>query len=384
MQITVNALPMVGLLTGISRYLCNLYSALQQEPDVEINFLLRGHAFRFLPPAVDSRHWQKNTSLVRRLPDAAILALRVGRWQIYERRLRRHLQRIQPALHHETAFTPAAIHRLVPQVFTLHDLSLRHWRQAHPRERVWFADIYLERRLREAEFIITPSDFIRCELQQTFSLPGAIVKTIPEAADPIFRRISQDLVGPVLQRLRLPQNYLLFVGSQEPRKNIDTLIEALTLTDSDIPLVLCGWSGWGAKVWQENLQARGLAQRVFCTGHIPDDDLVALYNGASMMIYPSLYEGFGLPVLEAMACGCPVITSSCASLPEVAGPAAILLQQATDAEELAAQINRLLDDSDLAACCRQRGLARAALFSWTRVARETLAFFHEAANLEKV
>ncbi len=381
MRITVNAEPMTGLLTGINRYLRNLYQAILSEQTLETHFLLPELSQLTLPAAGDSHLWQKKTARIRKIPDALLCALRSGRWLYYENRLRAQLRRLQPALHHETAFTPAAIDHLVPQVFTLHDLSLRHWRSMHPRERIWYADIFFARRLQEADHIITPSQFIRQELNQSFKIPLARITAIAEAADPIFRVLPEPEVQAVLNRLQLPAEYLLFVGSLEPRKNIVTLIQALSQVRSDIPLVLTGWSGWGAKPWLKSLQEYRLSHRVLTTGHVSDDDLVALYNGATIMIYPSLYEGFGLPVIEAMACGCPVITSDRASLPEVAGSAATLLAEPTSADELSFAIDKLLDDSSLRQKFSAQGLVQAASFSWAQTARETISVFRDVAGV---
>ncbi len=376
MDLLVDAIPMLGLLTGINRYLRNLYSAIEQNPDVNVSYLLRDRTVTQMPLLPGSSEWQKKNNAIRRFPEGVIFCARSLRWFQYERKLRKRLEKTTFNLFHETAFTPAKINKRIPQVFTLHDLSLKHWRQAHPRERVWFADLFLERRLREADLIITPSNFIKDELSSTMKISAAKIKAIPEAADPCFKVLPENQVDKVKKNLGLPQAYILFVGSLEPRKNIDSLIEAMNIVKTEIPLILTGWSGWGSKLWRERIRELGLDKRVIATGHISDDELVAVYNGASVLIYPSLYEGFGLPVIEAMASGCPVITSNRASLPEVSGDAAVLLENPKSAEEIAFAIESIVCDEGRQQSMCRRGLKRAEELTWAQAASESVkAFF---------
>ena len=377
MHILVNAIPMAGLLTGINRYLRNLYQALSMLPEVSISYMTKNKMQKVMPEVANSKIWQQNTNRLRRLPDLMILGGRSFNWLRHEHRVRHQLRMDSYNIYHETAFTPAAINGLVPQVFTLHDLSLLHWRDMHPRERIWFADIFMHRRLKEADHIITPSEYIRRELNETMKIPITRITAIPEAADHCFRIIPASQVEATLKRRQLPTNYILFVGSLEPRKNIDTLISALALTNSDIPLVLTGWSGWGEKKWLAEINRLNLAGRVFNTGHVSDAELVALYNGAAAVVYPSLYEGFGLPIIEAMACGAAVITSNRASMPEVAGDGAILLNNPLDPEELADAIDTLVQQNTRRDELKRRGRLQAASFSWQRTARATLALFQQ-------
>ncbi len=383
LKIVVDAIPMQGLLTGINRYLQNLYAALENQEGVSIGYLTPVGIQSRRPLPAPAGGWERRNQRLRRLPPPLLTGLRAARWLRFESRLRRILPHRACHLYHETAFTPAAIGRCRPQVFTLHDLSLHHWRRAHPRERVWFADLFLKRRLPEADLIMTPSEFIRGELQRTFAIPRERIFVTPEAAAPIFRRLNDEECAQRLERLRrkgLPGDFILFVGSLEPRKNIDTLIRGLARCRSQVPLLLCGHSGWGAKPWREELRRLGLEKRVFYPGYVTDSELVALYNRALLLVYPSLYEGFGLPLLEAMACGCPVLTSNRASLPEVTGNAARLLEEPENPEEMATVLDELLSDRHKRAAMSRRGRKRAAQFTWERTARATLAVFRQAGS----
>jgi len=171
---------------------------------------------------------------------------------------------------------------------------------------------------------------------------------------------------------------VLFVGTLEPRKNLSLLIRALSMIKTKIPLVMVGWRGWGRSEWLEEIRAHGLAERVFLAGYVDEATLVSLYSGASVFVYPSLYEGFGLPILEAMACGCPVICSNVSSLPEVAGDAALLIDPQSP-EELSHALDKVLTDSELRKQMVVRGLKRVRRFTWQETAARTLDVFARVA-----
>ena len=177
-----------------------------------------------------------------------------------------------------------------------------------------------------------------------------------------------------------PGGYILYVGMLEPRKNVDRLVEAFgTVADqlSGIDLVIAGRRGWMYEEIFARVEALGLRDRVRFTGYVVSHDLPALYGGARLFAYPSKYEGFGLPVLEAMSCGAPVVTTNVSSMPEVAGDAAILVAP-DDVAGLAAALLRVSGDHALRDDLRCRGLARAKTFSWERCARETIAVYEAA------
>jgi len=373
MDILLDAIPLKGLMTGISRYVRSLYVELERLPGVTVHYYEGRLCTTKMPVQARTGSWTRTTSLVWKLPDAAAFGFRAATWLSYELKVRRLIRRNRFRLYHETAFTPSAV-RVIPQVFTMYDLSLQKFREMHPKERVWFSDFFLKRRLGYAAHVITISDFIRSEICEYLHLPPEKVTAIPMAPDPFFsprgRRKSQGVV----EALGLPRDYLLFVGTLEPRKNLSLLMRAAAACRSHIPIVLTGWEGWGHDALPKATRDQGLRGRVFTTGYVDEESLACLYSNARALVFPSLYEGFGLPVLEAMACGCPVICSNTASLPEVAGDAALLVDP-HDVEELADAIDRVMDDSALRSDLIRKGFRRAAHFSWEKTARETLAVF---------
>lgn len=373
MKILVNALPLSGITTGISRYVRNLYTHLLQLPDLEVCFFNGRRIHQHLPQPPEQQRQIRHTDSRRKLPDAALFAARSLRWLFYEEVLNRRLKK-RFDLYHETAFTPARLRNGPPQVFTLHDLSLQHYPMYHPRERVWFSSFFFNRRINEASHIIVPSNFIKNEVCRQLQLPSRQVTVVPEAPAPVFHPRDRESVRTVLRHREIPEPYLLFAGTLEPRKNLDIIIEALHSCAFPVHLVLVGWQGWGEKTWMQKIQAYGLAERVHITGYINDEDLACLYTGAAALVYPSFYEGFGLPLLEAMACGCPVLASNAASLPEVGGDAALYFHPER-ADQLLEGINCLLSERPFSAEMAQRGIRRASAFTWRASAERTREVF---------
>lgn len=201
-----------------------------------------------------------------------------------------------------------------------------------------------------------------------------------EAADHRFRPISAAESEPTLRQYGIERPYILYVGALESRKNLPRLLAAyarLREWSERWRLVIVGARKWKSSPIFDTVQQLGLEPHVTFTGYVADEHLPALYSGADLFAFPSLYEGFGLPVLEAMACGTPVVTSNTSSLPEVAGDAAILVDP-RDVEQIANAMWLVLSQPDLAAALREKGLARAAQFTWERTARETIEVYKQA------
>ena len=212
-------------------------------------------------------------------------------------------------------------------------------------------------------------------------IPDDKISVIQNAADEQFRPVT--LRDPEKQRLeqtyRIPGPFLLFVGTLEPRKNIPALLKAYhTVRSRGIPhkLVIAGNTGWKYEEIFAQLDRLNLRKDVIFTGYVPDSDLILLYNLADIFIYPSLYEGFGLPLLEAMACGTPVISSDVSSIPEVVGKAGILVDP-TSTDRIADAIETLVRDENYRRELRHSGLIQAKRFSWERTAQQTWSVYEE-------
>jgi glycosyltransferase involved in cell wall biosynthesis len=230
---------------------------------------------------------------------------------------------------------------------------------------------------RRASAIIAVSQATKADLVRAYELDPAKISVVHEAAAPHFVPASPAQIAEVRARYLLPDHYLLHVGTIEPRKNLTRLLEAvhqLREVGQDIRLVLVGSKGWLYEGFFQKLEELELSDAVRSPGFVPDNDLSIIYSGAKLVVVPSLYEGFGLPVLEGMACGAPVLSSNISSLPEVGGEAARYFDP-TDVAAMANEILTVWRDESLREAMRQQGLNRAAQFSWERAADETLAVY---------
>jgi alpha-1,3-rhamnosyl/mannosyltransferase len=382
MHIIVNALPLTGLLTGISRYVRCLYSQVQQLPDMQVSYFNGTHALQEMPRQAEPGSWSRRTERIWGLPDAVVLSARSLHWLNFERLMRKACRQNHFSIYHETAFVPVAISD-IPVVYTLHDLSLIKHSSKHPRERVWFFKLFFKRRLPYATHIITVSEFMRNEIIEDLKIHPDAITAIHEAPDPGFCPRSKEKITQMLEHNEWPREYILFVGTLEPRKNIAVLIKALARMKNKIPLILAGWQGWGDKQWLNEIKKLGLDKRIYIANYVDEETLACLYSGAHAFVYPSVYEGFGLPVLEAMACGCPVVCSNVSSLPEVAGDAALYITP-HDHDELAHTLDMVIGDDSIKEVLIERGLLRAQQFSWQKTAQQTVNLFMKIAEQHRV
>ena len=272
--------------------------------------------------------------------------------------------------------------RDVPTVLTVHDLIFRHLPEQHKPLNRWYLNLTMPLYCRRATHIIAVSEQTRRDVVSAYGVPAGKISVIYEAADPRFRSQPPEIVAAARARHGLPERYLLFVGTIEPRKNLARLLTAFerlqaeNLTDA---LVIVGKRGWLTGDFDAALERSPAKQAVLFPGFVPDADLPAVYAGAQVLAMPSLYEGFGLPVLEAMACATPVACSNSSSLPEIAGDAALLFDP-TEVDGIRDALRRILRDADVRAQLRDAGLRRAGQFSWDRAAQETLALYQRLSG----
>jgi glycosyltransferase involved in cell wall biosynthesis len=267
-----------------------------------------------------------------------------------------------------------------PTVVTVHDLSLFNQSHTHEDDNVRRGKRRIPIMMKRATRIIAPSEWTRQEILTRFSIRPDRIRVVAEAARSEMVPLAPEVCQEVLTRHGLTDPYLLYVGTIEPRKNLPLLLRAydqlLRSTPHRPQLVIAGGNGWKYEEVFQLVETLELQGQVRFLGYVDDKDLPALYSSTVCFVYPSVYEGFGLPPLEAMACGAPVITSNAASLPEVVGEAG-LMHPAHEVESLTVGLARLLGENGLRDHLRTAGLARAAQFSWDRAARETQAIYDE-------
>jgi len=279
---------------------------------------------------------------------------------------------------------PAVPMAWAPSVMTIYDLTgLLLPACATMRDRL-ITRLLLRAYAHKASHILTISEHSKQDIVRLLGIPPEKATVAFPGVDPCFRPISDtDALAPTLQHYKILRPFVLFVGTLEPRKNIATLLKAYesarSTNASNHQLVIVGRKGWLHNGILETIELLGLRDRVILTGPVPDPDLVHLYNAAELFVYPSLYEGFGLPPLEAMACGTPTITSNAGALPEVVGDAALTVDP-RDPEGLATAIVEVLQDAGMRQEMSERGLARASMFSWADTAAQTMSVYRKVLD----
>ncbi len=378
MKILVNATPLLMPLTGIGQYIRSLFTAMDKMPHADINMyygLRCEKGVRPLSSASGQKVMRSLSALQRLIPHARTLR------RLAEKALFAHHTRSSAGetLYHEPSYVPLPYKG--PQVVTVCDLSCFDHPQTHPKERVEMMQRNMPAAMAKADHIIVISEATGAALQRWFNVDKSRITNTYLAADPRFQPQPADALAPALASLGLTtEAYVLCVGTLEPRKNLTTLFLAYGGLPAALrqryPLVVAGMSGWNTEALlksAEDLIRRGELRLL---GYVADALIPSLYAGAAAFCYPSRYEGFGLPALEAMASGVPVITSNQTSLPEVVGDAGLMLDP-DDVDSLREQLQRLLEDRVFAEMLGQRGLARSRVFSWERCARETFAVYEK-------
>jgi glycosyltransferase involved in cell wall biosynthesis len=358
---------------GISRYTWHLLQALAQinQRDEFVVFQHRKHH----TPLVEQNNFQRATLF-------APVHRPLEQWM-----LPAELWRFSLDLLHSTDFIPP-LYSATPAIITVHDLAFLHWPHFVTKASAAYYG-QIDRAVRHARQIIVPSENTKHDLIGQLGVPENKVSVIHEAADPCFHPLPLEPTRQaVMQKYKLPVRYILFVGTIEPRKNVAGLLRAFhhlreKYNIPDVALVIAGSHGWLYEETLESVQKLNLQRSTFFLGRIPDEELRQLYVAARCHVHPAHYEGFGLPPLEAMACGTPTIVSNCSSLPEVVGDAALLVNP-KDPEEIAVAMHRLLTDDDLHAELREKGLRRARCFSWETAARTTLEVYRKAVEVATI
>jgi glycosyltransferase involved in cell wall biosynthesis len=297
----------------------------------------------------------------------------------------RMLRRLRPdVVHFTNGMMPFA--SPVSTVVTIHDMSLTMYPRYHPLRRVLLNRPLVDVAARRADAIITVSQSAKRDIMRIYGIDGRRIHVVHEAAAPSFRPVrDQATLEQIRRRYGLAERFILYVGTVEPRKNLPKLIAGFARRHKtgDLPhqLVCAGPYGWLSRDIEELIERLEIDDALRFTGYVPFGDLPALYSLAEMFVFPSIYEGFGLPVVEAMACGTPVVTGHVAALAEVAGGAVEHVER-LDVDQLGETLVRLARSPERRHHLSLLGLQRSQAFSWERAARETLNVYHQALNGE--
>lgn len=375
LNIFINTTPLIGPRTGIGNYTLQITERLSLESRLSLTFF-DGHYTDKLPqnrPDVSTGNHQPLLKFIKKSPHLFNLLKDILSKVRTHSLKHRHFD-----LYFEPAFIPLPI-RAKHLVLTIHDFSFHLQKEWHPKDRTIHFQRHFWKCLTKAHHFIFISDFIRKQAIEEFGFDTDKCTTIHCGVDHnLFRPMkTQELEG-ITQRYNLHTPFILFTGSMEPRKNLQNLLKAyISLPNSikkEVKLLLVGFSGWRNEGIMRTLQAN--KQDIRYIGYVPTEDLPGFYNLAELFVYPSFYEGFGLPPLEAMACGAPVIVSNTSAMPEVCGEAAMYINP-MDSDQIAQAISTLLNNKTLRNRLSMAGKRRAELFSWDKAAEQHQILFHK-------
>ena len=368
-KLAFNATSLLSPLTGIGQYSLQLAMGLAAREDVDVDFFY-------------GTQWSQ-TVRNNPLPGAAKLFPWVRKHVPYAYELRRFVRSRQFNaggalkrfdLYHEPNYLTLPTD--IPKVVTVHDLSWIRFPDMHPVERVRAMDKYFKPALDSASLILTDSDFVQQELIDVFAVKPERMQTVRLGVEALFKPQTKETTLSVLGTHGLVHGqYLIAVGTLEPRKNLQVALRAFMTLPAKLrqsfPLVIVGMKGWHTSELTKSLAPLIASGEVRQLGYLPREDLATVLAGATALVYPSIYEGFGLPPLEAMACGVPVIASNVSSIPEVVGDTGILIDP-HDVEGLASAMKDLLEHPDLRDDLSAKALKRSATFSWESCVDQTV------------
>jgi alpha-1,3-rhamnosyl/mannosyltransferase len=371
----LNGAALLSPLTGIGQYTKSLAENLIASGEIDLNIFylarwskeIRTEPFPSLGPI--------KSFIKKVVPHPYVVSRALQGWKFHSGAQNRRL-----SVYHEPNFLPLRF--AGPTVVSIHDLSWIRYPETHPKERVAIMNRILPLALERVQHVITDSEFIRREVIDEFGVSADRVTTTLLAPRAMFSPRDATSCAATLSKHNLHQrSYFLVVGTLEPRKNVETAVRAHAGLPEAIrrtfPLVLVGMRGWLTSRLEGELKAPVECEEVRPLGFVTDDELANLYSAATALVYPSVYEGFGLPPLEAMACGTPVITSNVSSLPEVAGTAAVM-HDPMDTEALRNAMKRFIEDGAFWLEKAAASVQQAALFSWEKCAKETIVVYRAA------
>jgi glycosyltransferase involved in cell wall biosynthesis len=380
MKIVIDVNPLVQReYTGVASFIYFLCNALLTQAEAQ------RHQFTFWAPDVRSNPFPKSTNKVFR---NTLLLSRAGWEYLWERFGCAAIAGDVDIFHLPyAALPPPRRNSQTKLAVTIYDLAFAYYPETAVDHAVFrYLTDRLSRQVEQADKILTISQSTRNDLQKILGAPSDKIEVIYPGTDLRAPTVgAEDAVGSekngaaTFKALNLPERYILCVGTWEPRKNLETLLKAFhhlrkKCREQNIFLCLCGSKGWKYREAEKIITDLDLEERVRTLGYVPREAMPSLFARSLMFVYPSLYEGFGMPVVEAMACGAPVITSNVSSMPEAAGDAGLLIDPLS-VDDLAGAMERLVDDEELRRRMIERGFAQARRFSWQKAAKETLQVY---------
>jgi glycosyltransferase involved in cell wall biosynthesis len=370
MRIAINTLAMKRELHGVGSYVKNLVSALSKI-DQENEYLLFATAENVYHLSGLGNNFQIEfapASRILRLPwEQSVLPVRLKKRGV-------------DVYHGPTSVAPFV--KTCPQVVSIHDMTFHLVPGRHSLHKLVYFRTMIPAMIRQSDMLIAISECTKRDILRFVATDESKIKVVHHGVETRFQPVlEKSQLDRVRERYGLARKFILYVGLIEPRKNLENLVDAYAGSDlcGELDLVLAGNLGWDYSRLLARIRNSGLREKICLPGYIADSDLPALYSLAEIFVYPSVYEGFGLPVLEAMACGAPVVTSAVSSLPEVVGDAAILVDP-HDSRALATALQTLWGDDALRRSLSERARLRSQFFTWEHTAADTLEVYRKTAG----
>lgn len=382
MKLLYNSMSMTPPISGIGRYTTILSDNILKHPAIEaVKYFDYKNILDQKPEFSSSTKEKSIIELVRKIANSSFIAPLATSYLHYQ--LSKKLKSLDNFLYHETNYI------LMPfkgkTISSIHDLSYIHYRYLHPKQRVKYFEKEMPKTLERADHFITDSQFIKNEMLEILGVADKRVTVIPIGVTEQFKPRSHNDILPILDKYNLnDKNYILLVGSIEPRKNIKHFLEAYTNLPESLKkhfkVIHVGPSGWlNTEIHNKIKQLENKGQ-FKALGYLPENELVSLYAGAYVFAFPSIYEGFGLPPLEAMASGVPVLASNISSIPEVVGDCGVLTDP-FDVDKMSFDLERILTDNQLRSLLMKKGPKRAKQFSWDNCVNQTLEVYKQVIAL---
>jgi len=365
-NILVDAISLLSSLTGIGRYTYEVSKYLNKNKTFDVYFFYGYNSSKLIKPSSSDgiksiKSIMTKNPFIKKIARKALICSTKISFRQYD-------------LYWQPNFIPNSSIKARKIVTSVHDFSFILHKEFHPQERIKYFEDNFFQNIYRSDMIITGSEFSKKEIMERTTFSSEQIKVIYHGIDhTLFKQYEKPSLS-----FNLPKKFIFSVGSIEPRKNLLGLLNAYNLLDEtykkEYSLVLAGFKGWENKEIMSLIEEN--QQYIEYLGYITDDELVMTYNKASLFLFPSFYEGFGLPVLEAMACGTPVVCSDSSSLPEVGGNAVVYCDPYCE-EDIKKKMELVLDDEDLQKQMIEKGLVRAKEFSWEKSAQEHMKVFQE-------
>lgn len=370
-KVIVNAIPLRGPMNGIGRYIRSIFTELSEKKDIDLEFFYGTYFSKKLEG--DAAINPALLSVAKKFP--FYYALR----ELYVSRAIKYKIKKNKCIYHNPNFISYKLN--VPIVTNIHDISFIKYPEYHPKKRVDFLTAHIKNSISISDIILTDSNFIRDEIIDYFKISQDRVVSIPLAADETFTKLKFNDIDQVLSSVNLTyKKYFLSVSTIEPRKNIISAIKAFislpTKIQNEYPFVIVGGGGWLNSDFYSLISPLIATKKIILLGYLAEEKLPSLYAGAKLFIYPSIYEGFGLPILEASACATPVITSNTSSIPEIASSFAVMVNP-INIDDICSGIMSIISNDSFEKKLITNGLYSTKKYTWANTANQTLKIYDQ-------